>query len=83
VSCKSFNYNFFHFLRHVFFQVQELIISSCDNLFRHFPDGIDIYFDNVGGETLDAVLKHINVNARIPLCGAISQYNVVRTLIAI
>jgi NADPH-dependent curcumin reductase CurA len=44
---------------------------------KHFPDGIDIYFDNVGGETLDAVLKHINMNARIPLCGAISQYNVV------
>ena len=39
------------------------------------PGGIDIYFDNVGGEILDIVLTRINVKARIVICGAISQYN--------
>ncbi|MEO1083050.1 MAG: NADP-dependent oxidoreductase [Acidobacteriota bacterium] len=39
------------------------------------PDGIDVYFDNVGGEILDAALALLNQGARIPLCGAISQYN--------
>ena len=39
------------------------------------PDGVDIYFDNVGGETLDEVLLHLAMNARIVVCGAISQYN--------
>ena len=39
------------------------------------PDGVDIYFDNVGGETLDTVLRSINLGARILICGAISQYN--------
>ena len=34
-----------------------------------------MYFDNVGGEVLDAVLKRLNAFARIPLCGQISQYN--------
>jgi NADPH-dependent curcumin reductase CurA len=39
------------------------------------PDGVDVFFDNVGGPTLDAVLAQINVGARISLCGAISLYN--------
>jgi NADPH-dependent curcumin reductase CurA len=39
------------------------------------PDGIDVFFDNVGGEILDAVLGQINLHARIALCGAISQYD--------
>jgi NADPH-dependent curcumin reductase CurA len=44
-------------------------------LARACPQGIDVYFDNVGGDVLKAVLRLINVNARIPLCGIISQYN--------
>ena len=40
------------------------------------PDGIDVYFDNVGGQILDITLTKINRKARIVLCGGISQYNV-------
>ncbi len=36
------------------------------------PNGVDVYFDNVGGETLDTLLTHLAIGARIPLCGAIS-----------
>jgi NADPH-dependent curcumin reductase len=39
------------------------------------PEGLDIYFDNVGGEVLDAALKRLKLKARIVLCGGISQYN--------
>ncbi len=39
------------------------------------PDGIDVYFDNVGGATLDTVLRRINQHARIVICGMISEYN--------
>jgi NADPH-dependent curcumin reductase CurA len=42
---------------------------------RCCPDGIDIFFDNVGGEILDAALARINFHARVVICGAISQYN--------
>ncbi|KAH7547633.1 hypothetical protein FEM48_Zijuj01G0330500 [Ziziphus jujuba var. spinosa] len=42
---------------------------------RYFPEGIDIYFENVGGKTLDAVLLNMRINGRIAVCGMISQYN--------
>jgi NADPH-dependent curcumin reductase CurA len=40
---------------------------------RACPDGVDLYFDNVGGSTLDAVLEHLRPGARVVLCGRISQ----------
>ncbi len=39
------------------------------------PEGIDVYFDNVGGEILDAALSRLKMHARVVICGAISQYN--------
>src|SRR6059058_2775680 len=42
---------------------------------EHAPDGIDVYFDNVGGEILDAALANLALHARVVICGAISQYN--------
>ncbi|AMG62404.1 NADP-dependent oxidoreductase [Staphylococcus lugdunensis] len=39
------------------------------------PDGVDVYFENVGGAISDEVFKHLNRFARIPVCGAISSYN--------
>ncbi len=48
--------------------MQQAIAAAC-------PKGVDVYFDNVGGEISDAVIRNINFNARIPLCGQISLYN--------
>ena len=46
-----------------------------ESLDKFCPDGIDIYFDNVGGELTDAVMERLRVGARISVCGQISQYN--------
>jgi NADPH-dependent curcumin reductase CurA len=64
--------------------VRELGFDACldyktaawrDALKQATPRGIDVYFDNVGGEILDAVLGRMNPFSRLPLCGLISQYN--------
>ncbi|WP_256992449.1 NADP-dependent oxidoreductase [Paenibacillus sp. XY044] len=47
---------------------QEALAAAC-------PNGVDVYFDNVGGSVSDAVMNLLNDYARIPLCGAISSYN--------
>jgi NADPH-dependent curcumin reductase len=44
-------------------------------LHEHCPKGVDVYFDNVGGEILDAALARLARHARVVICGAISQYN--------
>ena len=49
--------------------------SLPEALKRECPKGVDVYFDNVGGDTLDAVLTRLAPKARIVICGAISQYN--------
>ena len=45
------------------------------NLADTCPDGIDVYFENVGGPTLEAVFLHMNMFGRIPVCGMIAHYN--------
>ena len=49
--------------------------SVSRSIFKECPDGVDVYFDNVGGNILDSALTFINRNARVVICGAISQYN--------
>jgi hypothetical protein len=64
--------------------VEELGFDACidyksgavrEGLKQHCPKGVDVYFDNVGGEILDQVLARLAPKARIAICGAISQYN--------
>lgn len=50
----------------------EKLKSAC-------PDGIDVYFENVGGAVFDAVLGLLNTKARVPVCGLVSQYNVTQS----
>lgn len=50
-------------------------VDFAEKLADACPDGIDIYFENVGGKVLKAVLPLLNFNARIPLCGTVSGYN--------
>ena len=66
------------------FVVNELGFDACidykngsvrEGLKQYCPKGVDVYFDNVGGDILDDVLTRINMKARIIICGAISQYN--------
>jgi NADPH-dependent curcumin reductase CurA len=68
------------------FVVKDLQFDACidykrgpqavrDGLKEHCLKGVDVYFDNVGGDILDTVLTRINRHARIVICGAISQYN--------
>lgn len=47
----------------------------AEALAQAVPDGIDVYFENVGGTVGDEVFKHLNRFARVPVCGAISSYN--------
>ena len=47
----------------------------ADKLAAACPDGIDVYFENVGGAVFDAVLPLLNIGARVPVCGFISHYN--------
>jgi NADPH-dependent curcumin reductase CurA len=51
------------------------VVSLSDDLGRHCPHGIDVYFENVGGAHLEAALEQMNPFGRIVLCGMISQYN--------
>ena len=64
--------------------VEELGFDACvshhsatlaEELRAACPDGIDIYFENVGGKTFEAVLPQLNTFARIPVCGSIANYN--------
>ena len=42
---------------------------------EHCPNGVDVYFDNVGGDMLQAVMEQLAIGARVVLCGLMSQYN--------
>lgn len=54
--------------------------TIVEEIKQYCPDGVDVFFDNVGGATLDEGLSVINVGARIVICGAISQYNVTQRI---
>jgi len=49
--------------------------NVVEGLRKHCPQGVNVYFDNVGGDILDAALANLARGARVVICGAISQYN--------
>lgn len=53
-------------------------VSTRDGLKEHCPGGVDVYFDNVGGPTLDAAIARMNDRGRAVICGMISQYSLER-----
>jgi NADPH-dependent curcumin reductase len=66
------------------YAVEELGFDACvdrresglaEQLSAACPDGIDVYFENVGGDVFDAVLPLLNIGARVPVCGVIAHYN--------
>lgn len=66
------------------YALEELGFDACidhkapdfaEQLAKASPDGIDVYFENVGGKVLDAVIPLLNTFARVPVCGLVSQYN--------
>lgn len=66
------------------YAVNELGFDACidhkapdfaEQLAKASPDGIDVYFENVGGKVLDGIIPLLNPNARVPVCGLVSQYN--------
>jgi len=66
------------------YAVEKLGFDACidhktsdfaEQLAQASPDGIDVYFESVGGKVLDAVIPLLNPNARVPVCGIVSQYN--------
>ena len=66
------------------YAVEELGYDACvshydddmaQQLAAECPDGIDVYFENVGGSSWEAVMPLLNVNARVPVCGLIAHYN--------
>ena len=66
------------------YAVKELGLDACidhraadfaDQLAQACPDGVDVYFENVGGKVLEAVAPLLNARARVPVCGLVSQYN--------
>jgi NADPH-dependent curcumin reductase CurA len=47
----------------------------CRPAEARLPEGIDVYYENVGGKVFDAVLPLLNTSARVPVCGLVSGYN--------
>ena len=69
------------------YAIEELRLDACldhrkedlaERLAEACPGGVDVYFENVGGRVLDAVLPLLNLHARVPVCGLIAQYNMDR-----
>ena len=70
---QSFNYFYFSLVIYPSrpFKIPNIIYPGLHD--RYFPHGIDIYFDNVGGDMLDAALLNMRIHGRIAVCGMVSQ----------